>query len=138
MLDPGRVGLSLNRRACWSAPPRSRPWIWAWARAAPLTPRLRLASAAQPPGRRHRVVCRRHPLPDRGVDDEESAAAWAFIGGSFIATWASIHNDSHYLSQSLLGWSIGAVATCNVNQTEVGRSQVELCRSRCRRAWGVA
>jgi hypothetical protein len=51
---------------------------------------------------------------------------WAFFGGSFIATWACIHNDSHYLSQSLLGWGIGAVATCSVNQTEAGRAEVEL------------
>lgn len=51
---------------------------------------------------------------------------WALIGGSFIATWANIHNDSHYLSQSLLGWSIGAIATCSVNDTESSVSRVRL------------
>jgi hypothetical protein len=49
---------------------------------------------------------------------------WLFFGGSFAATWACVHNDSHYLSQALLGWSIGAVATCSVNQTENQRLQV--------------
>jgi hypothetical protein len=51
---------------------------------------------------------------------------WAFVGGSFIATWACIHQDSHYVSQALLGWSIGAVATCSVNQTEAASQRLQL------------
>ncbi len=51
---------------------------------------------------------------------------WAFIGGSFIATWANLHSDSRYLSQSLLGWSVGAVAAYSVCQTETRNHQLEL------------
>jgi hypothetical protein len=49
---------------------------------------------------------------------------WALVGGSFITTWANLHNDSNYLSQALLGWSIAALATCSVNQSNAVGNRV--------------
>lgn len=50
---------------------------------------------------------------------------WALVGGSFIATWANLHQDRQFLSQALLGWSIAAVATCSVNQSEAIGNRVQ-------------
>lgn len=62
---------------------------------------------------------------------------WAFIGGSFIATWANLHSDSRYLSQSLLGWSVGAVAAYSVCQTETRNHQLELAPIAVPKGMGV-
>lgn len=49
---------------------------------------------------------------------ENRALKALFVAGSFVPTWADFHDDRHYLSQALLGWSIAFLATHSVNQTE--------------------
>jgi hypothetical protein len=41
-----------------------------------------------------------------------------FFVGSFWTCWARINTDSHFLSQSILGWSIAFIAVQSVSQTE--------------------
>lgn len=49
---------------------------------------------------------------------ENRALKALFFAGSFVPTWADVHDDRHYLSQALIGWSIAFLATHSVNQTE--------------------
>lgn len=49
-----------------------------------------------------------------------------FVAGSLLTTWARVHDDSHYLSHAVLGWSIAFLATHAVNQTEAEYRPVSL------------
>ncbi len=48
---------------------------------------------------------------------------WLLVAGSFWTTWSRIHDDSHYTSQALLGWTIAFLATQAVSQTQFDASQ---------------
>jgi hypothetical protein len=47
---------------------------------------------------------------------------WLLVAGSFWTTWSRIHDDSHYTSQALLGWTIAFLATQAVGQTQFDAS----------------
>lgn len=49
---------------------------------------------------------------------DSAALKTLFVVGSLGPSWASIHNDDHYLSQVLLGWSIAYLSVHSVNLTE--------------------
>lgn len=47
-----------------------------------------------------------------------------FLAGSFITPWARIQQDGHYLSQCMLGWSLGFIAMQSVLQTDTGSRRI--------------
>lgn len=47
-----------------------------------------------------------------------------FFAGSFATPWARIHQDAHFLSQAVLGWSIAYLAVQSVYDTDLERRRL--------------
>jgi hypothetical protein len=47
---------------------------------------------------------------------------YALIAASLATSWSRIHDDSHYLSQAILGWWIAYLAANSVDQTQWQRN----------------
>lgn len=49
---------------------------------------------------------------------ENRPLKWLFFAGSFWTCWARVNGESHFLSQSIIGWSVAYLAVSSVSETE--------------------